>query len=49
MAVPSETAPWWVYQGVVLAEIGLTLILYTLLKIIHYLVWGHLEEEDADQ
>ena len=31
-------------QGVILAEVGCTLMLYIVLKIVHYLAWG--SEED---
>lgn len=33
------------YQGVLLVEVALTLILYLILKIVHYVKWGHAEEE----
>ena len=29
------------YQGVLVAEIALTLIIYLILKIVHYVKWGH--------
>lgn len=29
------------YQGVILAEVAATLVLFLLLKIIHYVKWGH--------
>jgi hypothetical protein len=29
------------YQGVLIAELALTLVIYLLLKIIHYIKWGH--------
>jgi hypothetical protein len=32
------------YQGILIAEVALTLILYLLLKVIHYVKWGHDEE-----
>jgi hypothetical protein len=35
------------YQGVLIAEVALTLIIYLILKIIHYVKWGHDEEEAA--
>jgi hypothetical protein len=31
------------YQGVIIAEVAVMLILYIILKIIHYVKWGHLE------
>lgn len=30
------------YQGVVIAEIACTLVLYIILRIIHYCIWGWL-------
>jgi hypothetical protein len=35
------------YQGVLIAEVALTLIIYLLLKIIHYVKWGHDEESSS--
>lgn len=32
------------YQGVLLAEVALTLIIYLVLKMVHYVKWGHDEE-----
>jgi hypothetical protein len=32
------------YQGILIAEVALTLILYLILKIVHYVKWGHDEE-----
>jgi hypothetical protein len=29
------------YQGVILAEVGATLILFLIFKGIHYVKWGH--------
>lgn len=29
------------YQGVLLVEVALTLLFYLILKIIHYVKWGH--------
>lgn len=28
------------HQGVIIAEVASTLVLYIILKIIHYLIWG---------
>jgi hypothetical protein len=28
------------YQGVIIAEVAVTLLLYIILKIIHYIKWG---------
>ena len=36
------------YQGVLIAEVALTLVFYLIFKIIHYLKWGHDEEHSAD-
>ena len=47
MAFPS-ISNYLTHQGVVIAELAITLVLYSLLKIIHYLKWGHLEEVGAD-
>jgi nicotinamide riboside transporter PnuC len=47
MTLPSSFTNFYnlhYYQGVLLAEVFLTLFLYTLLKIIHYIKWGHDEE-----
>lgn len=33
------------YQGVLLVEVALTLLFYLVLKIVHYVKWGHAEEE----
>jgi hypothetical protein len=30
------------YQGVIIAEVAVTLALYIVLRIIHYVKWGHL-------
>jgi hypothetical protein len=35
------------YQGVLIAEVALTLIIYLILKIVHYVKWGHDEEESS--
>lgn len=35
------------YQGVLVAEVALTLLIYLLLKVIHYVKWGHDEEASA--
>ena len=32
------------YQGVLIAEVALTLVFYLVLKVIHYIKWGHNEE-----
>lgn len=37
------------YQGVLIAEVALTLVLYLILKIIHYVKWGHDEEMVVDK
>jgi hypothetical protein len=37
------------YQGVILAEIGATLILFLILKGIHYVKWGHDEEVPSEK
>jgi len=28
------------YQGVIIAEVASTLVLYIIFKIVHYLIWG---------
>lgn len=33
------------YQGVLLVEVALTLIIYMILKMVHFVKWGHAEEE----
>ena len=35
------------YQGVLIAEVALTLVIYLILKMVHYVKWGHDEEEAA--
>jgi hypothetical protein len=35
------------YQGVLIAEVAITLVVYLLLKVVHYVKWGHDEEEAA--
>ncbi len=35
------------YQGVLIVEVALTLLIYLLLKVIHYVKWGHDEEAGA--
>lgn len=35
------------YQGILVAEVALTLIFYLLLKIIHYVKWGYDEEMNS--
>lgn len=37
------------YQGVLIAEVALTLIIYLLLKMIHYVKWGHDEEQAGEK
>ncbi len=37
------------FQGVLIAEVALTLVLYLILKIIHYVKWGHDEEMVVDK
>ncbi len=37
------------YQGVLIVEVALTLILYLILKIIHYIKWGHDEQAAKDE
>lgn len=32
------------YQGILIVEVVLTLVLYTILRIIHYVKWGYDEE-----
>lgn len=32
------------YQGVIIAEVAVTLILYVILRIVHYVKWGADEE-----
>jgi len=36
------------YQGVLIAEVALTLILFMVLKIIHYIKWGYDEEAGTE-
>ncbi len=33
------------YQGVLLVEVALTLVIYFILKVFHYIKWGHDEEQ----
>ena len=35
------------YQGVIIAEVSVTLVVYIVLKIIHYVKWGAAEEQEA--
>lgn len=35
------------YQGVLIAEVAVTLLIYLLLKVIHYVKWGYDEEAAA--
>jgi hypothetical protein len=35
------------YQGILVVEVVLTLVLYTILRIIHYVKWGY-DEESPD-
>ena len=35
------------YQGVIIAEVAVTLAVYIVLKIIHYVKWGAAEEQEA--
>lgn len=37
------------YQGVLIVEVALTLLIYLLLKVIHYVKWGHDEEAGAGE
>ena len=38
------------YQGVVIAEIACSLVLYIVLRIIHYCIWGHaLQNKNDDE
>lgn len=37
------------YQGVLLIEVALTLIFYLILKIIHYVKWGHDEQLGSEE
>lgn len=32
------------YQGVIIAQLAATLILYIVLRFIHYVVWGHIQQ-----
>lgn len=41
MAQP-EPDIWWVYQGVVVAEVSVTLLLFLIVRLAHFLKWGHL-------
>ena len=36
------------YQGVLIAEVALTLIVFLVLRIVHYVKWGYDEEAGAD-
>jgi hypothetical protein len=36
------------YQGVVIAEIACTLILYIVLRIIHFCMWGYLYQAKTE-
>jgi hypothetical protein len=36
------------YQGILVVEVVLTLLLYTILRIVHYVKWGHDEESPDD-
>lgn len=42
MAIPDNENQINRYVGVVIAEIAATLVLYIILKIVHFCVWGHL-------
>ncbi len=35
------------FQGVLIAEVAVTLAVYIVLKIIHYVKWGAAEEQEA--
>lgn len=34
------------YQGIIIAEVAVTLWLYIIVRIIHYLIWGANEEQE---
>jgi DNA-binding ferritin-like protein len=42
MALPEDYSNTAKYVGVVIAELAATLVLYIILKIVHFCVWGHL-------
>ena len=31
------------YQGVIIAEVAVTLVLYIVLRMVHFVKWGHAE------
>lgn len=35
------------YQGVIIAEVAVTLVLYIVLRVVHYIKWG--ADEEANQ
>lgn len=37
------------YQGIIIAEVSVTLVLYIILKIIHYVKWGADEEMNMEK
>jgi len=36
------------YQGVLIAEVALTLLIFLVLKVVHYIKWGYDEEAGED-
>lgn len=47
-AISGDVSKLHYYQGVLIAEVALTLILFLVLKIIHYIKWGYDEETGED-
>jgi hypothetical protein len=37
------------YQGVIIAEVAVTLVIYIVLRIIHFVKWGYLEDDAAKE
>lgn len=35
------------YQGIIIAEVAVTLFLYVILKVFHFVIWGAIKEEEA--
>lgn len=53
MAIPEsfkgDIANIHYYQGVIIAEIAVMLLIYIFLKLIHYIKWGYLEDEEGEE
>lgn len=42
MAFPESGWKTDTYIGVIIAEVAATLVLYIILKVVHFCIWGHL-------